>query len=354
MSAATTSFPVTQVTASRISSVDFNQLSFGYTFTDHMFVAEYCNGTWQHARIEPYGPLMLTPATSALHYGQAIFEGMKAHKTGNGKIALFRPERNIARMNKSALRMSMPEIPESIFLEGLRQLIRLDSAWVPDSEGSALYIRPVMFGADNYIGVRTSERYLFVIMLSPVGPYYSAPVSVWVEERYCRAERGGVGNAKTAGNYGRTLMPVEEARRRGYKDILWLDGEQRKYVEEVGTMNVFFVIDDTICTPELDGCFLEGITRDSILTLAKEIGFKVAERHLAIEEVAQAYREGRLKEVFGTGTAAVITYVDRIGYRDLDMHLNVADYTISPKLKAGLEGIQKGNTESHGDWVVYV
>lgn len=354
MSETATTFPVTRTTQSRISELNPDQLTFGYTFTDHMFVAEYEKGEWTNARIEPYGPLSLSPATSALHYGQAIFEGMKAHKTAEGRITLFRPEKNIARMNLSAVRMSMPEIPASLFLDGLRQLIRLDSAWVPDSEGSALYIRPVMFGADNYIGVRTSERYLFIIMLSPVGPYYSAPVSVWAEEEYCRAERGGVGFAKTAGNYGRTLMPVEAARKRGYKDILWLDGKERKYVEEVGTMNVFFVIDDRIVTPKLDGCFLEGVTRDSILTLAREMGYPVEEKHIAIEEVATAYREGRLKEIFGTGTAAVITYVDRIGYRDMDISLDVNSYTISPVLKSALEKIQKGGNSTHSDWVVYV
>jgi len=354
MSTATTSFPIKKVERSRRQDVDFNHLTFGQVFTDHMFVTEYVDGEWKNTRIEPYGNLQLSPATSALHYGQAIFEGMKAHKTADGRIALFRPERNIARMNKSAVRMSMPEIPEELFMEGLKELVRLDSAWVPEAHGSSLYIRPLMFGADQYIGVRTSERYLFIIMLGPVGSYYGAPVSVWVEEHYCRAERGGVGFAKTAGNYARTLMPADKVRERGYKDILWLDGEEKKYVQEIGAMNVFFVIDDTVVTPEIDNCFLEGITRDSILTLASEMGYKVAEKRLAIEEVATAWKEGRLKEAFGTGTAAVVTYVNRIGYRDLVMDLDLAKYKISPALKAELEGIQTATLPDHKEWVVYV
>lgn len=346
---------IERVKTSRVHDVDFDNLPFGKTFSDHMLLAEYADGRWKSVGIRPYGPLSLSPATSALHYGQAIFEGMKAHRTADGRIALFRPEKNFERFNRSAARMAMPEVPREIFLDGLMELIRLDKAWIPDNEGSSLYIRPLMFASEPYIGVRTSGQYLFLHMIGPVGPYYAEPVSVMVTEKYARAVKGGVGYAKTAGNYGRTLYPVmHEAHAKGYKDILWLDGRENRYVEEIGTMNVFFVLDGKVVTPAPDGTFLEGVTRESVLRMARDLGYETEERRIAIDELTAAHEAGRLTEMFGTGTAATITFISNFCFRDRDHDLRPHGNPVASRLKQALEDIKHGRVEDRYNWLSYV
>jgi branched-chain amino acid aminotransferase len=278
---------------------------------------------------------------------------MKAHRTSDGKIALFRPDKNIERFNKSAVRMSMPEVPVDLFMDGLLQLIALDKSWIPNTDGSSLYIRPLMFATEPFIGVKTSDRYLFVIMMGPSGPYYSMPINVLVTEDYARAVKGGVGFAKTAGNYGRTLQPVEEARQKGYKDILWLDGRERKYVEEIGTMNVFFVIDGKVVTPAIDGTFLEGITRSSVIQIAKDLGYQVEERKISIDELVEAHKAGLLQEMFGTGTAATITHINQICYRGVDYDLDLNKSVVAKRLKEELEGIKHNDIPDRHGWLKF-
>jgi branched-chain amino acid aminotransferase len=340
---------------SKITQIDFNDIKFGRTFSDHMFVAEYFDGAWQTATIKPYGKLELSPACNVFHYGQAIFEGMKAfYKADNSGVVLFRPEMNVDRMNYSAKRMSMPEIPKELFLDALQQLITIDKAFVPNVPNSALYIRPFLIATEPFIGVKTSDRYLFVIITGPVGAYYGEAISVYVHEKYIRAAKGGYGDAKAAGNYAGSLYPVELARQKGYKDVLWLDGEHKQYVQEVGTMNIFFVIGNKIMTPMLDGSILAGITRNSIINLAKEMGYEVEEKLVDIKEVIEAHQNGELKEVFGTGTAVVVNEVNKICYQGQDYILDETKFTIAKQLKNKLVAIQKGTIEDTHHWVKQV
>jgi branched-chain amino acid aminotransferase len=335
---------------SRISSFDFNNIDFGKNFSDHMFLAEYADGTWQKQEIIPYGPLSLPPSTTSFHYAQSVFEGMKAYWGADGSILMFRPLENFKRINRSGARISMPAIPEEIFMGGLEALLRIDKEWIPKAPGTSLYIRPFMMGSEPFIGVKTPDRYLFMIITCPVGLYYSGAVSVYVDEKNARAVKG-VGEAKFAGNYAATLQPVEEARKKGYKDILWLDSEEHKWIQEVGTMNIFFVMNGKIITPELDGGFLPGITRDSLLQLARHKGYEVEERPISIQEVAEAADSGALTEVFGAGTAAIVTFVDRIGYQGKDYLLDPGSYTIASDLKNSLLNIQTGQAEDPFGWV---
>ena len=339
---------------SRISEVDFDNLGFGREFTDHMLVAHYSNGKWHTPEILPYGTLSIYPASSVLHYGQAIFEGMKAHRLQNGGLALFRPDKNYARFNMSARRMSMPEVPEHIFMDGLKELIQMDANWAPNKEGCSLYIRPVLFGNDSFIGVRTSESYTFVIILCPVGSYYAEPVSVLAMEQYSRAEVGGVGYAKTAGNYAKTLLPVEEARKKGFKDAMWLGGEGHKYIQEIGTMNVFFVMDGKLYTPEIDGTFLEGVTRESVIQIAKDLGYEVIEKKLSIDEVMENAKKGFLQEAFGTGTAATVHHISRIGYQDFAFSLQPEKHFIGNRIKEELENIKVNAIPDRHNWLVKI
>lgn len=346
---------IEKTTHSKIDTLDFNDIKFGRNFADHMLVAEYYDGAWQEVNIKPFQNLELSPACNVFHYGQAIFEGMKAFykEDGNG-IVLFRPEMNWKRMNQSAKRMSMPEIPKEIFIEGIRQLIDLDRAFVPNVPNSALYIRPVMFSTEPFIGVKTSDRYLLVIFTGPVGAYYGEPISVYVHEKYIRAAKGGYGDAKAAGNYAGSLYPLEIARNNGYKDVLWLDGEHKQYVQEVGTMNIFFVINNKLVTPMLDGSILAGVTRDSIITLAKELGYEVEEKLLDIKEVIEAHKNGTLTEAFGTGTAVVVNAVNKIGYEGKDYELDASQFKVAGQLKEKLVHIQKGIEPDTHNWIVEI
>jgi branched-chain amino acid aminotransferase len=340
---------------SRVSEYDINDVPFGKCFSDHMFVAEYADGKWQKASIMPYGDVPMSYAMSALHYGQAIFEGMKAYKNDKGEVSLFRPLENFKRMNKSAIRMAMPEIPEEIYMNGLMELIRLDAAWVPSSETGSLYIRPFLIATDEAIGVKISETYKFVIITCPAGKYYSEPIKVLVETEYFRAVRGGVGFVKAAGNYGRSMYPTKLAQQKGYQQVIWTDSETRQYFEESGTMNVMFVIGDTLLTPGLSDTILDGVTRNTVLALAKDWGMKVEERKVSIKEVFAAIENGTLKEVFGCGTAATIAQIIGIGHEGKDFALPpVAERKFSTKVDEVLRNIRKGKAEDKFKWMMKV
>ncbi len=339
----------------RVSEVDINNVPFGKSFSDHMFVAEYADGKWKKADIMPYGDVPMSYAMSALHYGQAIFEGMKAYKNDKGEVSLFRPLENFKRLNKSAIRMAMPEIPEELFMNGLMELIRLDSAWVPSSETGSLYIRPFIIATDEAIGVKISDTYKFVIITCPAGKYYSEPIKVLVETNYYRAVKGGVGYVKAAGNYGRSLYPTKLAQQKGYQQVIWTDSETQAHFEESGTMNVMFVIGDTLITPGLSDTILDGVTRNSVLALARDWGMKVEERKVSINEVFEAYEKGTLKEVFGCGTAATIAQIVGIGHNGKDYILPpVSERKFSTKIDETLRNIRKGKAQDKFGWMMKV
>jgi branched-chain amino acid aminotransferase len=352
---ATTDIKITKVERSKLEDISLENIPFGKTFSDHMLVADFVNGEWQAPEIKPYQPLQLDPSLAALHYGQAIFEGIKAYKDTNGAPQIFRPYDNFKRFNLSAQRMQMPEVPEEIFMDGLKQLINLDHNWIPQRENHSLYIRPFMFSSDQAIGVRPSDKYKFLIILSPTGPYYATPMRIYVEEKYVRAVQGGIGYAKAAGNYGGALMASAEAHKKGYDQVLWMDAFEHKYVQECGTMNVFFIIGNKAITPDLDsGTILAGITRESTITLLKEFGFEVEERPLTIEEIVAAYYNGSLKEIFGTGTAATISMIKELTYKDKQMTFDVTKWNVAPEIKRRMDAIKYGLEPDNYDWMVKI
>jgi branched-chain amino acid aminotransferase len=352
------SIKITKATTLKAKPQDESKLSFGKLFTDHMFVCKYENGSWQDAEIVPYGKIELDPATNVLHYGQTIFEGLKAYKRKDGKICLFRPRDNFERMNKSADRICIPNIDVDKAVEGLIELIKLEADWIPQSPGTSLYIRPTIIATEPFLGVHASSSYLFYIILSPVGAYYAnglKPVSIYVEDEYVRASRGGTGYAKTAGNYAASLIGADKAKKYNCDQVLWLDAVERKYVEEVGAMNMFFVIGDTLVTPELSGSILPGITRNSVIQYARYKGIKVEERKIAIDEIYEAYKNGQLKEAFGSGTAAVISPVGMLKYKDTEMVINNGEMgEISSMMYDGITGIQNGVVEDVFGWITEV
>lgn len=346
---------ITKAERSKLQDLDLDNLPFGHFFSDHMLEADYEGGEWKNVEIKPYQPLLLSPSIAALHYGQAIFEGIKAYKDRKNNAYIFRPMENYRRFNISAERMKMPTIPSDIFLEGMRQLVALDKNWIPGSEDHSLYIRPFMFSSDEIIGVRPSENYKFLIILSPTGPYYSAPMRIYVEEHFVRAVPGGVGFAKAAGNYGSAMLATAEAKSKGYDQVLWTDAFEHKYVQEIGTMNVFFVIGNTAITPDLSlGTILDGVTRSSAITLLKEMGLKVDERRLTIDEIIDEYKAGNLHEVFGTGTAATISMIKELRYKDFVMEFEVNKWKTAPTLKKWLTDIREGRREDKYGWMVKV
>ncbi len=348
-------FKITRTKSSLLPTIDFDNLPFGRVFSDHMFVADYINGQWENMEIRPFGRFDVHPACLALHYGQAIFEGMKASVDIYGNALFLRPELHARRLNASATRLCMPEFPEELFLEAIHKLVALDKGWIPEAKGSALYIRPYMFGNGEFIGVNASDTYKMVIFTGPVGPYYSKPVRLLAETHYVRAVKGGVGEAKAAGNYAASLLPAKKAKAKGYDQIMWLDGKEFKYVQEVGTMNIFFVIDGKVVTPATDGAILKGITRNSVIQILRDKGYTVEERMLSIDEVAEAYKAGKLQEVFGTGTAAVIAQVSDVTYRGLEMVLPPVDtHKIGLAAKAELEGLRNGTIKDTRGWMVPV
>jgi len=342
---------IKKTTQSKIGEIDFENLPFGRVFSDHMFVADYRDGEWQDPRIVPFERFEIHPAAMVLHYGQAIFEGMKASKSFDGRPMLMRPEQHSRRLNRSAERMCMPALPEDLFLQGLRSLVAIDSDWIPPQEGSALYIRPYMFATDEFIGVKPAETYRFIIFTGPVGPYYAKPVSLLAESKYVRAVKGGTGEAKAAGNYAGSLLPAKIAHEKGFDQVMWMDGHEFKYIQEVGTMNIFFVIGDKVITPATDGAILKGITRDSIIQILKKKGYTVEEKPLHIDEVVEAYKAGQLKEVFGSGTAAVVAHVARIQYQDILMELPpMEEREIGVMVKEQIDGLRSGKVEDQFGW----
>lgn len=334
-------------------------LGFGQVFSDHMFIMEYTEGKgWHDPRIVPYGPLSYEPSIMVLHYGQTVFEGMKAYRTKDNRIVMFRPQENVKRLNNSCERLCIPKLNEEFVLKALKKLVEVDKDWVPGAPGTSLYIRPLVYAIDPYIGVRPSNRYHFVIITSPVGAYYKEglnPVKIYVEPNYIRAVPGGLGEAKTAGNYAASLKAQLEAKKLGYTQVLWLDGIERKYIEEVGTMNVFFVIGDEVVTPMLNGSILPGVTRKSCIELLKHWGLKVSERRITIDEICEANAKGQLKEAFGTGTAAVISPIGELYWKNQRMVLNGGKIgEISHKLYEELTGIQYCEKPDPFGWVVPV
>lgn len=344
---------VTRAETSNIDQVDFNNIEFGKVYSDHMFVANYTDGQWSDLRVEPFAPMSFSPALAALHYGQSIFEGIKAYKSAGGKAILFRADRNAARFNKSAERMCMPTIPEEIFISGIAELLKLDRNWIPDRPGTALYIRPFMFASDEYIGVRPSEKYTFCVFTGPVGGYYSQPVRVKIEKEFVRAAEGGTGFAKTAGNYAASLYPAQLAKQQGYDQLIWTDSKTHQYIEEAGTMNIMLVIDGKLVTPPTGTTILDGVTRDSILSLARDWGMEAEERRISVQEIIRAIEGGTLSEAFGAGTAATVAHIAAIGYEGMDYELPpVAQREFSNKVLQALDDIKYGREEGPQGWVM--
>ncbi|MDF2655090.1 MAG: branched-chain amino acid aminotransferase [Bacillota bacterium] len=338
---------------------DPDTLEFGKVFSDHMFVMNYTEGKgWHDGRIVPYAPITLEPAAAVLHYAQEMFEGLKAYKTKEGKILLFRPDMNAKRTTSTNDRICIPALDEELFVEAIKAVVRVDADWVPEKEGTSLYIRPFIIATEPFLGVRSAKEYLFMVILSPVGPYYKgglAPTKIFVEDEYVRAAHGGTGYSKIGGNYVAGLKSQEKAHDRGYSQVLWLDGAERKYVEEIGTSNAFFVIDGEVITAPLEGTILPGITRDSVIHLLKDWGIEVSERRLTIDEVYQAYDSGKLSEVFASGTAAVISPVGELCWKERKILINDGEIgELSQKLYDVLSGIQLGNVEDKFGWTVEV
>lgn len=331
---------------------DWTQVPFASVFADHMLVAEYFDGEWQNACIRPYSPLTLSPAISALQYGISVFEGLKAQRIATGEVALFRAHDNARRLNSSAARLAIPQVPERLFLHGLRELLRLDQSWVPPSGQGALYIRPCLFSIDESLRVKPAERYLFTIFACPFGAYYAAPVDVLTSGRDVRAFAGGTGDVKAAGNYAAALRADENARAQGFQTTLWLDAREHAYVEECGVMNVFFVIGDEIVTPSLDGTILPGITRDSVIVLLRDMGRSVRERRIGIDEIVAAHEQGILRECFGTGTAATLTHIRRIRHDGRDIELPaISDAGIGAVVRDRLKAVATARAPDTHGWL---
>mgnify|MGYP000894731240 CR=1 FL=1 len=337
---------------------DESQLGFGSVFTDHMLVMNYAKGKgWYDPRIVPYAPIPIWPAASVLHYSQTVFEGLKAYRDEDGRILLFRPEENFRRLNESNRRLCIPEIDETLLLDSLKKLLEVEKDWVPRAAGTSLYIRPFVIAVDNILGVHPAHEYLYMVILSPSGAYYKQglnPVKIYVEGAYVRAARGGTGTAKTGGNYAASLKAQDEANRQGYSQVLWLDGIERRYIEEVGAMNVFFVVGDEVITPALNGSILPGITRKSAIQLLEGWGYKVSQRKVSIDELAEAHGKGLLKEAFGTGTAAVVSPIGELKFGDTIMDLGGTIGPLTQRLYDNLTGIQYGRLEDPYNWSVEV
>lgn len=348
----TSTIAVERTKKSRIKEVDFNNLEFGKHIADHMLVADYDNGQWGAPAVVPFGDLRLSPASLSLHYGQSVFEGMKAFRMKDGSINIFRPHKHLDRFNKSLDRMCMPLISEEMWLSCLQAIIEVDQQWVPDGEGASLYIRPVMFASESRLGVKVSDQYKFVILTCPVGPYQAKPYRLKVEDRYVRTAEGGTGFAKCAGNYGGAFYPTQLAREEGFDQILWTDHKEHKYIDEVGMMNVMFVLNGNLVTPKLSTAILDGVTRDSILKLAKEIpSFKVEERRITLDEIEQGFIKGTLTEAFGTGTAAVVAPIAVINIRGKDYQIPVAGPTsFQQQVKKKLHNLRLGLEPDKQGW----
>lgn len=351
MLAESTPIQITRVEHSKLDQLDIEKVPFGRVFSDHMFEMNYVDGQWGTPEIKPFANLSMNPATSVIHYGQSIFEGMKAFKSKSGDVNLFRPEMNIERFNISAERMCMPTVPPEIFMEALDELLALDRGWVPDLEGSALYIRPFMFATDEYIGVKPSSSYKFMIFTCPVNKYYTGSVRVKVETQYSRSVKGGTGFAKAAGNYAAALYPAKLAQEKGYQQLLWTDAIEHKFIEESGTMNVLFRVGNKLITPPVSETILAGITRDSILHIARDWGYQVEERKISVDEMLGWLHDEELDEVFGAGTAATVAPIEAIGIGDRDYELKPYDqWDLAPRLSKYLDDIKRGVEPDKYNW----
>lgn len=344
---------ITKINESKLSAINFNNIPLGATFTDHMFICDYENGRWNKPRIQPLELIPTHPAAMALHYGQAIFEGMKATVDTKGNPMLFRPSKNAERLNFSADRMGMPSFPEDLFLEGLTQLVSIEKSWIPPQEGSALYLRPFMYADEAFIGMRAATNFKFIIICTPAGPFFSKPIKLWAENKYIRAASGGTGEAKVAGNYAAAIKPTEYAKAEGYDQVLWLDAVEHNYIQEVGTMNIFFKIDGKFITPKRDGSILEGITRMSVIDILRDKGFDVKERAITIQEIRDAALNGKLEEAFGTGTAVGIAYIQEIAMGDKTIHISDKS-PIGSMVNQTLNEIKTGKIHDKFNWMVKI
>ena len=352
MSVSTVNFSIQKAENSNINAVDWDNLPFGKVFSDHMFLMEYADGEWKQGAIMPFQNISMHPAMSAIHYGQSIFEGLKAYRTVNNEVNIFRPDMNAKRFAESAKRMCMPEVPEELFLEGIRKLVEMDSNWVTNRPGYSLYIRPYLFATDELVGIKPSDTYKFMIITSPVGMYYSEPVRVKIEEHYTRAAIGGVGRAKAAGNYGASLYPAKQCQMQGFHQLVWTDAKEHKYIEESGTMNIVFQIGGKLITPSEDAdTILRGITKRSVLEVAKKWGVEVEERKVLVEEIVTAAKNGTLEDAFGAGTAATIAQIAIIGYKDERLELPPLEgRTLSNKIKAYMDDMKAGRIDDEFGW----
>lgn len=329
---------------------DTSSIPFGVQPTDHMFIAEYDNGKWSNSRIIPFEHLTVSPFMLSLHYGQTVFEGMKAFRMSDGKVNIFRPKKHYARFNKSLNRMCMPEVPEALFMEALHQIIQLDADWIPDDVNGSLYIRPFMMATEERLGVKISDKYIFMIVCTPAYQYYAKPLKVKVEDKYVRSADGGTGFAKCGGNYGGAFYPTQLAQHEGYDQVIWTDSRRHEFIEESGTMNLMFVIDDILITPPLSGTILDGVTRDSLLTIAKESGIKVAIRPITHREIKDALTEGKKVEAFGAGTAAVVAPIQTIAIDGKEYECTISEDGIMQQLRKKLYDIRKGNATDNHNW----
>ncbi len=350
-----TAFNITKVSDSRINQVDLDDPGFGRVFSDHMLEVEYRDEQWQQPNIKPFGQIEVTPALNTLHYAQSVFEGLKAYYVDENTVHLFRPEKNYERMVRSCRRMCIPEIERDVFLQGIKELIKLDHKWVPQKEGNTLYIRPLACAFDEIISARVSDKYRFYVMTSPVGAYYQKPVKLTTTNKFVRSVKGGVGSAKTAGNYAASLYPAQQAKAEGFDQVLWLDAFEHQYVEEVGTMNIFFVIDGVLVTPQLTGTILPGITRASVIELAKHWDMPVEERQISIDEIIEAGEQGLLEEAFGAGTAAVIAPVEQIHHDGKTVQVHDEQRgPVGQKFYDTITGIQRGKVEDPFGWITSI
>ncbi len=341
---------ITKTNHSRLQETDFSNLPFGKTFSDHMFVADYVDGEWKNFQIIPYGEIGLSPAISALHYGQAFFEGIKAYKHADGQVSVFRPDKNAIRFNKSAERLCMPTLPEETFIQSILALVDVDRDWVPSKAHHALYIRPFMFATDPFLGVAPSSTYKYMVLIGPVGPYFSKTLRVKVETHYTRAAEGGMGYAKSAGNYGGGMLPAKKATEEGFDQLIWTDAKNHEYVEEMGAANVMFVLNGKLITPSTRDTILDGVTRDTVITLAREWGMEVEERRVSVAEIIEGAKNGKLQDAFGAGTAATIAPVGSISYNGEEYFLSdPKTREFSQKVLRELDAIKYGNVaDTHG------
>lgn len=351
MTTMTTSFAFKRTSKSRLPEVDFNNLEFGKHISDHMLMADYIDNKWQEPSIIPFGDILMSPAMLALHYGQSVFEGMKAFKNKDGDLCIFRPHKHSDRLNKSLARMCMPEIPEEMFIQSLHALVETDQAWIPTGEGASLYLRPVVFAFEPRLGVKIADHYKFFVLASPAGAYFSKPTRLKVEETFVRAAEGGTGYAKCAGNYGGAFYPTQLARQEGFDQVLWTDAKEHKYIDEAGVMNIMFVINGKLVTPKLTSALLDGVTRDSIIKLAPGLGMTVEQRKVSVAEIEEAFKNGTITEAFGAGTAAVISPIATINIHGLDYNLPASTpESFQHRVKAKLNNIRIGHEADTYGW----